>query len=99
MPPGTDILVSCIPKNPAYGGSPAACHKVRGVSLSYLDTRHPETDICQKTHSMWFNVGFQPYADHDTYRASIMVGLCTGKVEEEPEFQGKEPPQACSVYR
>ena len=47
-----------------------------------------------------FNVGFQPYADHDIYLASVMVGVCTGKVEEGPEFRGgKEPPQACSVYR
>ena len=48
---------------------------------------------------MGFNVGFQPYADHDIYRASVMVGVCTGKVEEEPDIQGKEQPQACSVYR
>ena len=53
----------------------------------------------QKKKNMGFNVGFQPYADHDIYHASVMAGVCTGKVEEELEFRGKEPPQACSVYR
>ena len=33
-------------------------------------------------------MGFQPYADHDIYRASVMVGVCSGKVEEDLEFRG-----------
>ena len=30
-----------------------------------------------------------PYADHEIYRANVMVGVFTGKVEEEPEFRGE----------
>ena len=33
------------------------------------------------------------------YRASVMVGVCTGKVKKNPSSGEKEPPQACSVYR
>ena len=82
-------FVSCISGNPAYGGSPPTCHKARGVNLPYLDTRHPETDIWQKNSPkcMEFSVGFQPYANHDIYHASVMVEVCTGKVEEEPEYR------------
>ena len=73
-------------------------------NVPYLDTRHPETDIWQKKKKNHkkkhgFNVGFQPYADHDIYLASVMVGVCTRKVEEEPVFRGgggEELPQACS---
>ena len=45
------FICHCISGNPAYGGSPPGCHKARGVNLPYLDTRHPETDIWQKTHT------------------------------------------------
>ena len=75
------FICHCISGNPAYGGSSPACHKARGVNLPYLDTRHAETDIWQKTHkqkkNLRFNVGFQQYADHDIYRATIVFNYMT----------------------
>ena len=76
------FICHCTSGNPAYGGSSPAYHKAKGVNLPYLDTRYAETDIWQKTHkkkkkNLSFNVGFQPYADHDIYRATIFFFLIT----------------------
>ena len=50
----------------------------RRDNLPYLDMRHPETDTCSKNYikTVRFNVGFQPYAGHDMYHASVTVGVC-----------------------